>query len=506
MEKSLRLKLAGLTLVGLGVIASGSALAASLKIGGSAQSDFVWFDDDLSHPNKVNGYGGVAGTGSNLSFNNQSNLTAASIYLRGTLMDRWVYNLSVNQDLRDGRAVNATGDFANSRRGGPQVLDAWVGWDRWDPWARFTVGRMNVQQGLENTGNRSSYTFISPAAGQRSFATGRADGFNVEGNPSRWMGYQAGVFYNTTNSGATGAAPGTGANIDTTSQVVIANSGNHLGMVSGRAFLQPLVQPGKVLHVGGTYSLVNTKGDVSLNAAPGGYFNSSDAQMLRLSSANGSALDRNGNLKRTDGYTLWGAEGLAVWGPLHAQAEYMHYDLDLANQAKLAGNANRTFKNNAGDAAGSIKANGWYLQASWLLTGESRNYDPVSGTLGKVNPRNSKWGAWELAGRYDRVDFAKTVNTTGLTAAGTPTSFCGDLGSTGGAGCTNGGKMNDWTVGVNWYANRNVKLMANYTGSEAKYAATTAGLGPNKTAAGHGVNNDRKQKVNVFAVKAQVDF
>lgn len=539
MSKSSKLKIVGLTLAGLSVLASGSALAASLKVGGHVRTDFAWFDDEPSHPQHGLGYG--AG---NLSFDNGSNVTGADIYLRGTLMDRWVYNLSVSHNARLGRSFSSEDDLGiaavarasdDPRFGGPFVLDAWLGWDKFDPYARFSVGRMLAYQGFENSGNRSALTFIAPAAAQSSFATGRVDGFAVEGNPFRWWGYQAGVYFHTTGSSAAGAAPGTGADVDSRSQVVTSNAGNHLSMFSGRTFIQPIVQPGRVLHVGGTYSFVDTDGDVSLNAAPGGYFNNANAQMLRLSSAAGAAVSRDGvgaensnGVTRTDGYTLWGVEGLVVWGPFHVQAEYQDFDLDLVNLAKLSGNANQLLKNN--QAAGTlsvtnnVEASGWYVQGSWLLTGESRNYDPVSGTLGKVNPRNAKWGAWELAFRYDQVNFDDTVNKTGVstattaTTAGTATTWCGDRNSsatsTGGAtGCTNGGEMSDWTVGLNWYPNKNVKLMLNYTNAEATYAkqdttitASTLNQGPNFNAAGKPNRNYHKRDVDIVAFAGQVDF
>ena len=475
MEKSSKLKIVGLTLAGLSVLASGSALAASLKVGGSVQTDFVWFDDDVDHPSHALGYGN-----GNLSFDNGSNLTNADIYLRGTLLDRWVYNLSVRNNYRSNRAAD------DSRKNGPQVLDAWVGWDRFDPFVRFSVGRMNVSQGLENTGNQSGYTFIAPAAGQRTFATGRADGVTLEGNPLRWLGYQVGAYYYSTNTGAQGSMAGTGANIDETSQVVVSNVGNHLGLVSGRAFVQPVVLPGRVLHVGGTYSFADTDGDVTLNAAPGGYLNNANAKLVGVSSASGAAVardvDANG-ATRTDGYSLWGVEGLAIAGPLHVQAEYQEFELDLVNAARVAA------------ATSSLDAKGWYVQGSWVMTGESRNYDPVSGTVGKVTPRNNVWGAWELAVRYDRIKLNDSINTAGTSA---PAAFCGDSNAVAGT-CINGGKMSDWTVGLNWYPNKNVKLMANYTWAGADYAGA-----PNFSAGTPETKSSRD--VNVFGFKAQVDF
>ena len=257
-------------------------------------------------------------------------------------------------------------------------------------------------------------------------------------------------------------------------------------MVSARAFVQPYVLPGKVLHLGANYSAVDTKGDVSVNTAPGGYFNSSNAQMLRLSSANGPATGLG--VSRTDGYTLWSGEGLAMMGPFHLQGEYSRFDLDLANAARTQ----------LGHS--SLEASGWYLQAGWMMTGESRNYDPVSGTLGKVNPRNARWGAWELAARYDNVDLARSANIGGTIVAAPTSHFNGDTNSTGAGGSINGGKMHDWTVGLNWYPNKNVKLVANYSAAEGKYAD-----GPNFANADN-PESMTKRKVNIFAVKGQVDF
>lgn len=510
------------SLIYTGIIASFPILtcADSLKIGGGIQTDFAWFDDQIDHPMKRLGYGS-----NNLSFDNQSNVTAAELTVRGRLVKNFVYNLTVNHNVierfnfqRSTYRLANDGDFPpvfNRILGaGPRrnllVRDAWVGWDMMDPWVRFSLGRMNVQQGLENTADHSSYTFIAPAAGQRSFMVGRADGISFEGNPFKFFGYQAGAYYYTRNASAFGGVPGSSVNTDESSQVVVSNLGNHHSMYNGRVFLQPLVNPGKVVHLGGTYSYVNTTGDVTLNAAPGGYFNLSNSKLIGLSTANGSAAARDvGGFKRTDGYRLWGVEALGILGPWHVQSEYYDYKVDLVNLAAGSG-ITGVKTDNAGNSTKNIKASGYYVQASWLLTGETRHYDPVSGTLGKVKPIN-KYGAWEVAGRWDKVDFAKTVNVTGRVDA--PVIFCGNnyranAGIVNNYNCNNGGEMTDWTVGLNWYPNSNVKLMANYTSAEGKYAKADDGLGPefadvlrNQPSSRHA-----NRRVNVLVAKGQVSF
>ena len=52
------------------------------------------------------------------------------------------------------------------------------------------------------------------------------------------------------------------------------------------------------------------------------------------------------------------------------------------------------------------------------------------------NPTDGGWGAWELAVRYSQVD----LNDEGL----------------------EGGRLDDITVGVNWYVHPNAKIQLNY--------------------------------------------
>ncbi|MGX5729237.1 OprO/OprP family phosphate-selective porin [Pseudoxanthomonas beigongshangi] len=82
-----------------------------------------------------------------------------------------------------------------------------------------------------------------------------------------------------------------------------------------------------------------------------------------------------------------------------------------------------------------------YLMAAWLLTGEVRPYDAGSGHFGQLQPRSSR-GAWELVARYDRI-----------TADG------------GGDGRHSRLAADAWTIGVNWYARGNVRVMLDWIDS-----------------------------------------
>ena len=92
----------------------------------------------------------------------------------------------------------------------------------------------------------------------------------------------------------------------------------------------------------------------------------------------------------------------------------------------------------------SIAAQAWQLQASYLLTGEDetfqavrprRNFDPMSGGL----------GAWELVARVDRLSIDNDVYNYGLADKATAAN-----------------EALEWSLGVNWYLNRNVKFQLDY--------------------------------------------
>lgn len=125
----------------------------------------------------------------------------------------------------------------------------------------------------------------------------------------------------------------------------------------------------------------------------------------------------------TNGVDLVNPEIALVYGPFSAQGEYMHAFVDRP------GTPDADF-------------GGFYLFASYFLTGESRPYRRSSGAFEGVKPKRnlafdgSGWGAWEIAARFSRLD----LDASGIA----------------------GGVLNDVTAGLNWYLTPNVRIMANY--------------------------------------------
>jgi len=111
------------------------------------------------------------------------------------------------------------------------------------------------------------------------------------------------------------------------------------------------------------------------------------------------------------------AEAAVVAGPVSLQGEY------LRSMAK----GDKTFT-------------GFYVFASWFLTGESRPYGRAVGVFGQVKPRanfgEAGQGALEVAARYSQIDMTDAVAA--------------------------GGKMRDVTLGLTWYLYPQARVMANY--------------------------------------------
>ena len=94
-----------------------------------------------------------------------------------------------------------------------------------------------------------------------------------------------------------------------------------------------------------------------------------------------------------------------------------------------------------------LEMDGFYLQAAYTLTGETRGYKAGSGAFAAIKPKG-EGGAWEVVARYEDAE----VEIPGR-------SLSADL--------------ERMVLGVNWYVNKNVKFMLNYVDSEVDGCTTS---------------------------------
>ncbi|HJR75052.1 MAG TPA: OprO/OprP family phosphate-selective porin [Luteimonas sp.] len=194
-----------------------------------------------------------------------------------------------------------------------------------------------------------------------------------------------------------------------------------------RGYWAPINEAGSIFHIGASYTDKDTDADgIRLRARP-----MADMVALRYVDTGSSLTSANSLSNRTDRVSVIGAETLWVTGPFKLQAEYMTIDAD-----RYGG-----LPNFSGD--------GFYVSGLWNITGETWGYK--AGTPVTNLPDEPGAGLWQLGLRYDTID----LNDGNVRPGATPTAapiVDGVL----------GGKMDSWTVGVNWYWRSNFKFMLNY--------------------------------------------
>ncbi len=177
----------------------------------------------------------------------------------------------------------------------------------------------------------------------------------------------------------------------------------------GRVTFAPWRKKRQLLHLGGSFEWRDMESD--------------SAFRLRTRPESGGArrLVDTGNLRDVDESLTFGVEAAAVLGSWSLQGEYLRVHLQRSD------NPDPTFQ-------------GGYAQLSWFPTGESRRYSSRRAVFRSVEPKR-RWGAVELALRYSALDLLDE-NVIG-------------------------GEEQNFTFGLNWYLNRNLRLMFNFVQVDA---------------------------------------
>jgi len=159
-----------------------------------------------------------------------------------------------------------------------------------------------------------------------------------------------------------------------------------------------------------------------------------------------------GNIFDVDFFTKIGLEGAAAYKNFNVQSEYIRMDVMRSGTYSYTDPNTEVVTEHKNKNA---MLDGGYVFASWIITGEKRPWDETQGEFGQVIPASNKLGAWEVAVRYSHLNLLDTNANV------------------------YGGMANNITLGVNWYANPNVRFMLNYTMVDNSAAATgaTDGIG-----------------------------
>lgn len=270
---------------------------------------------------------------------------------------------------------------------------------------------------------------------------------------SRWYNDQfwAGAYVTGPTTGAIHSASSVSPNGTTEQYGVVARAAGQI--VSGKDYS---------LHLGGDAEwLIQPPHNLVTGAQT---LTLSDRPELRIDP---TTLISTGALANVSGAQVYGVEAAGTYGPLIVQGEYYWFDVQRGATTGLPP-----------IGAPDVKFQGGYVQAGYVLTGETHAYNAANAAYGGIVPKtpfslDGGWGAWEIAARYSTMDLNNLIGT-----------------STGVAG----GRQNVYTVALNWYINRNVRLMFDYLHGDISKQVSATNFG------------NSGSKFDAFAMRTQIAF
>jgi phosphate-selective porin OprO/OprP len=161
--------------------------------------------------------------------------------------------------------------------------------------------------------------------------------------------------------------------------------------------------------------------------------------------------------------TSAGLETAGNWKNFYVQSAYYLYQIDRAPVAYNVYTASSTYAAQTVHPSDNV-FHGWYVQASWVLTGESKPFIKSTSAFGSPKPfrplsvKDGGWGAWELAARYSTLNLNSHENS----ADGVVTGWSGVQKSYTFFNTVRGGNQRIATVGLNWYPVSTIRLLFNY--------------------------------------------
>lgn len=178
-------------------------------------------------------------------------------------------------------------------------------------------------------------------------------------------------------------------------------------------------------------------GDTTFLFAPPSTGATHDVQLRERPELNGQSVDLrlvDTGLLDTDSVSEFGLETSGNVANLYAQAGLFHYTL-----------------NRARPVLSNPQFHGWYLQGSWVVTGETRPWRIAKGGYGAPAPARALaaggMGAFELGARYSELNLDHDAGPA-LTPIG-PDAI-------------RGGRQRIVTVGLNWYPGDPLRFLLDY--------------------------------------------
>jgi phosphate-selective porin OprO/OprP len=350
-------------------------------------------------------------------------LRRARLGVEGVVFYDWKYKFEV--------------DFASDTTA---IKDAYMAYANWAPWetAEIRFGNQYVYNSMEQITSSRFITFMERAAFEEAFFLERQIGVGVLTGDKHWS-FQTGYYGAASEEQGDFSTDTTAASVRATvAPINFEANGVHTVLHLGASYRH---------RDAGTLRATDTEQPFRYRARP-------DLHLADRFVATPFFAEDD------DMFVL---EGAFVWNSFSMQGEYAQLK---ANPDPLIANVTPTY-------------NGWYVDASWYITGETRNYEASTGEFGRTKVKHpvykgsGGWGAWQIAGRYDTIDLGDK--------AAAITNF-------GVVNCAECGEQRTWLVGLNWLLTDYTALKFNYTQSDIK----------------GGINNGAD--IKGFGMRAQVDW
>lgn len=247
--------------------------------------------------------------------------------------------------------------------------------------------------GLDYMESSKATKFLAPNSATEAFAAGRRVGIEyVKWGNKYWLA--GGLFGD--------------------SDLNNANAGDEAYAVTGRFVFKPIIKEGVIVHLGlaGTYRTADAVGfDANGDEL---------AKSIRYRSRAETHVEGrrfiDAKITNAVAETKYAIEFIGALKSVALQAEYFGASVDREDSFK------------------SYSSNGWYVQASWQITGKNYKYSNSWSRLSDTEPKTL-----ELVFRYNKVDL-------------------NDLEAN-----VSGGLQKDISVGLNYSVNKSIKLRLNYS-------------------------------------------
>lgn len=334
---------------------------------------------------KVGGFGQVDAANFNndlIDHPNGSNLRRARLNISGTIAGDWNFKIE--------------NEFANNTSG---LTDAFLEYTGFRP-ISVMAGQFKEPFSLETLTSDLHTNFIERAL-PTAFSPDRKIGAAISTNGGLTDGAWDDGWY-TASVGFFGSGTGTASTDDEATDI------------TGRVTIAPIAEPGRLLHFG-------VAGSHRVPDGGDGYRIMSKTENSIMTQ---QAVD-TGAITNVEDVDQYGLEVAGTYGPFSATAEYMNVDLSR-DEPGLDG----------------AEFEGWYAEASYFLTGESRVYVKEQGRFDRTPPldpfniNSGGTGAWSVMARASNIDLNE--------------------------GPFDGGEATDYTVGLKWLPVANVMFSANY--------------------------------------------